>query len=146
MYKAIIVGVDGSATALYALKRAAGLAESTGAQLHVVCAYQGPALAAVDPMAAAAMGPASAESLQRAAEEVLDGAVKSIGADAVQIETHATQGQPSDVLIDLAEGLGCDLIVVGSKGMRGGKRLLLGSVPNSVAHHAGCDVLIVHTT
>ena len=145
MYKSIIAGVDGSATALEALKRAAKLAETTGAQLHVVCAYQGPALVAVDPISAAALGNASTDALKEAAAEVLGGAVKSVASDSLAIETHAVQGEPADVLIDMAEGLGCDLIIVGSKGMRGGKRLLLGSVPNSVAHHAGCDVLIVHT-
>jgi nucleotide-binding universal stress UspA family protein len=35
---------------------------------------------------------------------------------------------------------------VGNKGMRGAKRFLLGSVPNKVAHHASCDVMIVRTT
>jgi nucleotide-binding universal stress UspA family protein len=145
MYKAIIVGVDGSATALEALRRAARLAASTGAELHVVCAYQSAALVAVDPIGAAAIGPTSSDALKHAAQDVLDGALKSIPADDVKVEAHAIQGEASDVLIDMAEGLGCDLIVVGSKGMRGGKRLLLGSVPNRVAHHAGRDVLIVHT-
>ena len=40
---------------------------------------------------------------------------------------------------------GADLIVVGSKGMQGARRVL-GSVPNKISHHAPCDVLIVNTT
>ena len=39
-----------------------------------------------------------------------------------------------------------DVIVVGSKGLTGASRFLLGSVASSVSHHAPCDVFIVHTT
>ena len=37
------------------------------------------------------------------------------------------------------------MIVVGSKGMHGARRLALGNVPNKVSHHASCNVLIVAT-
>ena len=52
---------------------------------------------------------------------------------------------PSEALIDVAEAIGADLIVVGNQGMTGAKRFLLGSVPNRIAHHTPCDVLIVRT-
>jgi nucleotide-binding universal stress UspA family protein len=149
MFKAILVGVDGSPTANEALRRAALLAGSTGAELHVVCAYQNAALTALAPTGGIDFGAGSDSmlgSLKQAAEEILGSAVKELGADAVKVQSHAFEGEPSDVLIDSAETLGCDLIVVGSRGMRGGKRLLLGSVPNRVAHHAACDVMIVHTS
>jgi len=146
MFKSILVGVDGSPTASEALRRAARLAESTGAELHIVCAYHGATLVNVDPIGAAAIGAVDVgDALRKAAEELLDGSSKRLGADGVRVHTHAVEGEPSDVLIDLADGLDCDLIVVGNRGMRGGKRLLLGSVPNRVAHHANRDVLIVHT-
>jgi nucleotide-binding universal stress UspA family protein len=48
------------------------------------------------------------------------------------------------VLCDLAAHLQADLVVVGNKGMQGGRRFL-GSVPNTVSHHAPCSVLIVDT-
>ncbi len=48
------------------------------------------------------------------------------------------------MLCDLAAHLQADLIVVGNKGMQGGRRFL-GSVPNTVSHHAPCSVLIVDT-
>ena len=122
MYKALLVGIDGSATANAALRRAAKLAGTTGAELHVVCAYQTASLAALAP----------------------GGGV--VGVDGIKVQTHAIEGEATDVIIDSADALGCDLIVIGSRGMRGGKRFLLGSVPNSVAHHADRDVLIIHTT
>ena len=54
-------------------------------------------------------------------------------------------GDPADVIISTADEVGADLIVVGSKGLRGTRRIL-GSVPNTVAHKAGCHVLIARTT
>jgi nucleotide-binding universal stress UspA family protein len=49
------------------------------------------------------------------------------------------------VLLDLAGEEGFDLIVVGSVGMSGAKRFMLGNVPNRVSHHSPTDVLILHT-
>jgi nucleotide-binding universal stress UspA family protein len=53
-------------------------------------------------------------------------------------------GDPAEAIVRLADQVGADLIVVGNKGMKGVRRVL-GSVPNSVAHHANCSVLIVDT-
>ncbi len=58
---------------------------------------------------------------------------------------HAATGDPSEVIIQRAEAVGADLVVVGNRGMKGVRRVL-GSVPNSVAHGAPCSVLIVDTT
>jgi nucleotide-binding universal stress UspA family protein len=67
------------------------------------------------------------------------------GLDGLDIEIHAASGAPASVIVRVADEVGADLIVVGSKGMRGSRRII-GSVPNSVAHNAGCHVLIVKTT
>ncbi len=48
------------------------------------------------------------------------------------------------MILATAVDVGADLIVVGSKGMRGARRYL-GSVPNSVAHGAHCAVLVIKT-
>src|SRR5206468_355278 len=63
----------------------------------------------------------------------------------VTCETHVMPGDPSDALVDLAEQVGADLLVLGNRGMTGMKRFVLGSVPNKVAHHSPCSVLIVDT-
>jgi nucleotide-binding universal stress UspA family protein len=54
-------------------------------------------------------------------------------------------GAPADAICEVAREVSADLIVVGNKGMQGIRRVL-GSVPNSVAHQAPCDVLIAFTT
>ena len=63
----------------------------------------------------------------------------------VEAEFHAATGEPAEAVVRVASRIGADLIVVGNKGMRGAKRVL-GSVPNSIAHHAPSAVLIVDTT
>jgi nucleotide-binding universal stress UspA family protein len=49
-------------------------------------------------------------------------------------------------LIETAERVGADLLVIGNKGMSGVRRFVLGSVPNKISHHCPCSLLIVHTT
>jgi nucleotide-binding universal stress UspA family protein len=51
-------------------------------------------------------------------------------------------GAPAHVLVEHAEKLNADVIVVGNRGMN---RRFLGSVPNAVTHHAPCSVMIVET-
>ncbi len=65
--------------------------------------------------------------------------------EGLETEIHTGVGDPADVIISTADEVGADLIVVGSKGLRGTRRIL-GSVPNTVAHKAGCHVLIARTT
>ncbi|HLM96926.1 MAG TPA: universal stress protein, partial [Acidimicrobiales bacterium] len=77
-----------------------------------------------------------------ASEELLTGLAAGTGG--VPVQTHAIAGAPADVLIGVAESVGADLIVVGSKGMKGARRII-GSVPNSVAHRSPCHVIIAKT-
>jgi nucleotide-binding universal stress UspA family protein len=54
-----------------------------------------------------------------------------------------SEGDPAEVLVQLAERHGVDLLVIGNKGM---ERRVLGSIPNTVTHKANCSVLVVKTT
>jgi nucleotide-binding universal stress UspA family protein len=67
------------------------------------------------------------------------------GLNGLKVELYARSGPPAAVLVRHAEEVGADLIVVGSKGMQGARRLI-GSVPNTVAHNATCHVLIAKTS
>jgi nucleotide-binding universal stress UspA family protein len=59
----------------------------------------------------------------------------------VDAEVHAVHGAPAKVLIEAAET--ADLLVVGTRGRGGFKRLLLGSVAEQCLRHASCSVLVV---
>jgi nucleotide-binding universal stress UspA family protein len=58
---------------------------------------------------------------------------------------HAKTTDAADAILEVADEVGADLIVVGNKGMKGARRVL-GSIPNSISHSARCSVLIVQTS
>ena len=144
MYKMIAVGTDGSETADRAVEAAADLARSWGSELHVITSFKAssPGLAQVTGAALVDTGVGHA---------VVEEAARQVGARAIDTwgsglfaQAHAVHGDAVDAILDTAALLNADLIVVGSKGMRGARRYL-GSVPNSVAHGAHCAVLVVKT-
>jgi nucleotide-binding universal stress UspA family protein len=144
MYKVVLVGTDGSSTADKAVKAAADIARSWDSELHVVTAVRAPRVS----VTAATGAPAIDTSMGQA---VAEGTAQTVGERAIEAhgqglkaEAHAAQGNADEVILNTAVEVGADLIVVGSKGMRGARRYL-GSVPNSVAHGAHCAVLIVKT-
>jgi nucleotide-binding universal stress UspA family protein len=146
MFSTIVVGTDGSDTAAKAVAAAVDLARRSGAALHLVSAYREPkgSVAVATAGASAAADPAATGAvLQSASEDVLKAAAASAGDVPTQI--HAVAGSPVDVVLGVAEQVGADLIVVGSKGMQGARRII-GSVPNSIAHRATVHVLVVKTT
>lgn len=59
------------------------------------------------------------------------------------MRTVAGIGDPADAIVDEAGDWGADLIVLGTRGLGGAQRLLLGSVSTKVLHRAPCDVLVV---
>ena len=145
MYTNIVVGTDGSETASGAVSQATRLAELTGATVHVVCAYKLPAAmgAAVLAPETMAYAPTTAE-VKSHAEKVLEQAADQLRAAGVKSEVYSCPGSAAEAIIHVAETQKADMIIVGSRGMTGARRLL-GSVPNNVAHHAPCSVLIAQT-
>lgn len=63
----------------------------------------------------------------------------------VDITSDILFGTPDSCIVEKAEETGADLIVLGSHGYKRWERLLLGSVSDSVVHHAPCSVLVVRT-
>jgi len=140
----IVVGTDGSETAGLAVSLAADLAKHHNGMLHIVNAYNVPTrgVAVVQAGAMAADSGVSAEVLKAVSKQLLAEAAQST--DGAKVETHAVVGAAADVVISVAEQVGADLIVVGSKGMRGARRVI-GSIPNTIAHRGPCHVLIAKT-
>jgi nucleotide-binding universal stress UspA family protein len=80
-----------------------------------------------------------------AADGVLGRAAEAIRHAGVDVVTHARRGDPAGALIAVAEEEGADLIVVGSKGVRSARRLVVGSVAGTLLRHAPCGVYVVRT-
>ncbi|HZP30708.1 MAG TPA: universal stress protein [Acidimicrobiia bacterium] len=147
MFQKIVVGTDGSDGATVALNTAIELAQATGAELHVVSAMKAPLTGGFVGPEAMSVIPATPDWSDAARAEldtILGRASLEAKAHGVQVDVHAEIGSAAEVICQVADDVGADLIVVGSRGMKGGRRFL-GSVPNSVSHHAGCSVLIVDT-
>jgi nucleotide-binding universal stress UspA family protein len=144
MYGSIVVGTDGSPTAIDALARATGLAKALSATLHVVSAYRAGAVADPAPGEAPLAYGDARLGVRGDTEVMLAGIQRRLTAEGLKVEIHAIDGDPVPALLGVARDSEAQLIVVGNKGMQGARRVL-GSVPNSISHQAPCDVLIVNT-
>src|ERR1019366_4450235 len=133
-----------SETAELAVDLAAQIARESNAVLHVVtAAREAGTIAAAAGGRALPAGPDLAGRLL--AEEEAAKAVAMLTSAGVEARAHVSFGDPAEVILEVAKEVSADLIVVGSKGMHGARRVL-GSVPNTVAHAANCAVLIAKTT
>jgi nucleotide-binding universal stress UspA family protein len=138
----IVVGTDGSDTAKQAVAEAVRLAKALDAELHVVTAFEplrGTKVRAPEG-AQQFYGPMSNEL----ARSIIDEAESTARGAGVSVDAHMVQKGPADALLGVAKEVGASMIVVGSQGMSGARRIL-GSVPNKVSHEASCNVLIVST-
>jgi nucleotide-binding universal stress UspA family protein len=147
MFRSIVVGTDGSDTAGQAVRQAVDLAKSVGAGLEIVSAYEPvPAQRLRDERRQAPDDLQWAVNPREDVDATLEVAAETARAAGLSVNVYPRQGDPADAILDVAEELEADLIVVGNRGMTGAKRFLLGSVPNKVSHHAPCSVLIIRTT
>lgn len=133
----VIVGVDGSETAMRAAQAAQQLAIGLGASLRVVSAFDSNRTEVVEIGTDKWIVSDAAEAVARAvAERLAD--------DRLEVTYSAARGKPGEALVKEAEVHEARLIVVGNRRMQGLGRVL-GSVANTVAHTAPCDVYIAKT-
>src|SRR5215203_2307505 len=142
----ILLATDGSEGARLAADTAATLVASTGSELHVVCV--GPGLPLYELPDYPARFEETAAAQKREAKRVLDTEVKRLeDAGAAVAEARLeTDERPDRAIVRLAEELGAGLLVVGSRGLGGLRGALMGSVSDSVVHHAHCPVMVCATS
>jgi nucleotide-binding universal stress UspA family protein len=144
MVQTVAVGTDGSGTADKAVEFAIDLAARYEAKIVFISAYNPVSESRLRREASGA--PDDLQWMINPAEDV-DATLRDCEERAeehgLRWASEARQGDPAKVLVELAESNGADVLVIGNKGM---ERRVLGSVPNSVSHHAPCSVLIVKTT
>ena len=143
--RSIVVGTDGSEPADEAVRQATDMASREGAQLHLVTAYPDPQILR-ERTTGTGGGAYTIIDLRDVAESLVQRAARDALRKSVEVETHVREGQPAEVIIDVANQEQADLIVVGSRGLTGIKRYLLGSVSTKVSEHAPCSVMIVRAT
>ena len=161
-YNSILVGTDGSPTATRAVEMASKLAATLGIKPTIVCVYTPPTEQELKRMASpqdpveqwkAGRGERDVPDEFRwriagasQAEDILDRAAEHASAQGTDAEVRAVEGHPAESLISIAEDESFDLIAIGSVGMSGPKRFMLGNVPHRISHHAPTDILILHTS
>ncbi|BBY11418.1 universal stress protein [Mycobacterium marseillense] len=147
-YQTVVVGTDGSDSSLRAVDRAAAIAADHGAKLIVVTAHlpvpQERGRYAIPPGSDhgqdyRTVGEAPFYAILQNAKE------RAHQAGAKDVEERSIVGAPVSVLVQLAQEVHADLMVVGNVGLSSVAGRLLGSVPSEVSRRVKVDVLIVHT-
>jgi nucleotide-binding universal stress UspA family protein len=144
MLSKILVCVDGSACSLIAARSAALIARHCSSEVVVVTVFHpsiGSNEAATWPVD---IEPARIADCARNEKEIVELQIAPIFSDLNPSYRLLQEiGDPTDAILSVAERETPDLIVVGSRGLRGVKELLLGSVSCAIMHGAACPVLIV---
>jgi nucleotide-binding universal stress UspA family protein len=141
----VLLATDGSRDAELARTTAVDLANSTNSELHLVTvasgypSYDGRNLTVAD-------------QLRRQAEDILNEQAEKVEQDGgkvaekhLVVEKHLriAERYRAQQIVQVAEDIGAGLIVMGSRGLGGVRRALMGSVSDSVVRHAHCPVLVV---
>ncbi|HET6821714.1 MAG TPA: universal stress protein [Anaerolineales bacterium] len=139
MFENILLAVDGSEHSLHAARVASDLAQAMKSQtLRIVVAFE--------PIPVHLGEPFMQETINarlREAEAITQKAVKTVGTISAAIHTETLEGNPAEVILEVAKTQSSNAIVMGSRGLGKLAGLLLGSTSQKVVSHAPCPVLIV---
>ena len=139
MYSTIVVGYDESESSKAALKEASLRVKNRNGKLYLVHAvYFDKEEFAILPSQMEKRFEMGTHVCRTAKQELQT----QYGMNG-SVESFVCEGEPPEVLIDIAQGKKADLIALGTYGRKGLKRLLMGSVTSQVILDAPCDVLVV---
>jgi|SRR3954449_12030122 nucleotide-binding universal stress UspA family protein len=142
MVSTIAIGVDGSPTAGKAVEMGVEIARRFGAKVVLLSVLHDSSATSADRSVDTVELDWASNPSSRV-HEILARMQARVQRDGLECTTLVDEGEPGAVLVRLAQECRADILAVGNKGMH---RRVLGSVPNTVAHKAGCTVLIVNTT
>ncbi|MFP3296779.1 MAG: universal stress protein [Vulcanisaeta sp.] len=138
----ILVGYDGSKAGDKALEYAIGIAKSFNAKLYILHVIEEGKIAIAPD---STMYPSLIETMEKQGRDLLNKALenaKNAGVDAEALLEVGTDA--AETIINVANRLNVDIIIVGSRGLKGLTRFLLGSVSEKVVRYANKPVLVVH--
>lgn len=138
VYQRILLPTDGSDASEGAIEEAVGLAVRLGAELRVLSVVDASGMESPGPSGRAADG--LEEDAERAAASAAD---RARAAGVERVETVVEHGAPAERIVEVADDLGADLIVMGTHGRSGLDRHLLGSVAEKTLRTADVPVLTV---
>jgi nucleotide-binding universal stress UspA family protein len=139
----ILLATDGSEEAELAALRAVELAQSTASELHVVHVGVVPSFLVSYPGTLGYYGKLYEQIEEQSGELLRKESRRVKDAGGTVAGSHLRMGAVDLEIVALAEELGAGLIVMGSRGLGGVRRALMGSASDSVVRHAHCPVLVV---
>ena len=137
----ILLASDGSECALKAAAVAADLASKLAARLTIINVFE--PYQSVGPYGEVVFGGMNEEYIAETQGRAISRTGRVLDKVGVPYQCRPKVGSPAAEVVRTAEEEGCDLIVLGSRGLGDFKSVLLGSVSDRVTHHAHCPVLIV---
>ena len=146
--KNILVTTDGSENANRAVEAATILAKQNGSELIIVHVVSEAVPAQYSPIGINTPAADYTNYFQIAEEQgkkIVDQAVEKAKGEGIKVrgETFRTISSTVESIVEAADKEHADLIVVGTRGLGGFKKLLMGSVSSGIVSHANCSVLIV---
>jgi len=143
VYDRVVVGSDGSPSALYAVARAHEVAAAAEARVVVVAAYDD----SEQVQQQESVGGRRLLYGRDAAREAVRKSIRELSSDRIRdIESAVIAAKPADALLQVAGRGSASLIVVGNRGLGAEEGEMLGSVPAEIVRNAACDVLVVQTS
>jgi nucleotide-binding universal stress UspA family protein len=135
----LVIGVDGSPNADWAVQAICRRVWVAGSEARVVCVPNSKMMAIPH---IKALGVTSTKA---AAEVIVERATLELRAAGLAVASYVTEGEPKHELVKQAEEFAADCLVVGARGLTRMERILLGSVSLAVAMRASCSVEVVRT-
>jgi nucleotide-binding universal stress UspA family protein len=142
-FKSILVPVDFSPHSERAVEVAMEMAAAMGAEVHLLHVYGIPVGVAGPGIYDTALPVGVLTDLRDSAAKALEELVARFGERGVKVSGLVREGVPAGTIVDTAEEVGSDLIVMGTRGLSGLKHVLLGSVAERTLRSASCPVLAV---
>src|SRR5688500_3251773 len=139
----ILLAIDDSPHSRAATQAIARRACPSGSIVRILSVYPDPIPIGTEVIFAGAAYMAPMPDMENHVKEVVEAAAEIIRASGLAVETVTRRGDARAAIVDEAREWNADLVVVGSHGYTGIRRLLLGSVAQYVVSHAPCSVEVV---
>lgn len=136
----ILVPVDFSEHSARALEMAIGLAKTFGAEIELMHSYE---VTPIVTLYGVGYPETLDADLRAAALRRISEWTEKVQGEGVAVRQHVVSSFPAEAIVDLADELEVDLIVMGTRGLRGLKHVMLGSVAERTLRRASCPVLTV---
>lgn len=142
VFTKLVLGYDGSESSKKALKKAIEITKHLNTELHIVGVIRPFEFAAIDYIPPEEIEKYEKEEISKE-EKYLKEAMEEAKKEGIIALAKVLEGEPAEEIMDYADSISADLIVVGHRGVGGFKRLLLGSTASNLIKYANQSVLVV---